>query len=348
MEYYDDIETDDILDGREEQRHERFRIIVDKGQNPLRIDKFLFDKMSGVSRTRIHHAAEAGNIEVNGRTVKSNYKVKPNDDIAVILGFAPTDYTIVPQDIPLDIVYEDNSVLLVNKQPGLVVHPGFGNNDGTLLNAVAWHLRDNKSFDANDPSIGLVHRIDKDTSGLLLIAKTAEAKTNLCQQFFMHSTRRTYNALVWGVIKEDEGTIDAALARDNHDRLIFRVWDIEENPAAKHAVTHYRVLKRYAYTTLVECRLETGRTHQIRVHMKYIGHPLFNDEKYGGSEILRGGPTTKYKQFILNCFDLCPRQALHARTLGFRHPVTGEELDFSSPLPPDMQALLDKWEKLSV
>ena len=345
VEFFEDIESDDILQPSGEDRYERFRIKVDKGQNLLRIDKFLFDKMSGVSRTRIHHAAEFGNVLVNGNPVKSNYKVKPGDDVAVMLGFTPTDYTIVPQQIPLDIVYEDDYVLLINKQPGLVVHPGFGNNDMTLLNAIAWHLRDNPRFDANDPSIGLVHRIDKDTSGLILAAKTPEAKTDLSQQFFLHATRRTYNALVWGVVKDDEGTIDGPLARDNRDRLIFRVWDPDENPLAKHAVTHYKVIKRYAYCTLVECHLETGRTHQIRVHMKHIGHPLFNDERYGGAEILKGQPTAKYRQFILNCFELCPRQALHARTLGFRHPATGEDMDFSSDLAPDMQALLDKWER---
>ncbi len=348
MEYYDDIELDDGFQASDgEGRYERFRIRVDGGQGPLRIDKYLFDKMSGVSRTRIHHAAEYGNVEVNGVTVKSNYKVKPGDDVAVLLGYAPTDYTIVPQEMPLDVVYEDDYVLLINKPAGLVVHPGFGNRDFTLLNGIAWHLREMKDFDANDPSIGLVHRIDKDTSGLILAAKTPAAKADLSHQFFEHSTRRTYNALVWGVLKEDEGTIEGAIARDNRDRQIFRVWDIEENPLAKHAVTHYKVLRRYAYCTLVECRLETGRTHQIRVHMKHIGHPLFNDERYGGSEILKGLPTAKYRQFILNCFDTCPRQALHARTLGFRHPATGEEMDFTSDIAPDMQALLEKWERFN-
>lgn len=325
------------------EHYERFHCEVDKGQTPLRVDKFLFVRMAGVSRNRIQEAAEAGNILVNDRPVKSNYKVKPLDTVSVVLGHAPNDYTIIPQDIPVQIVYEDDQIIVVNKQAGLVVHPGFGNNDGTLLNAIAWHLRDNPDFDANNPGVGLVHRIDKDTSGLLLIAKTPEAKTFLGKQFLDKTTERTYNALVWGTVKSDTGTIDGALARDQHDRLRFSVYDPEENPQAKHAVTHYRVLERLAYCTLVECRLETGRTHQIRVHMRHIGHPLFNDERYGGNEIIKGLPTAKYRQFINNCFQICPRQALHARTLGFTHPTTLQRMHFDSQLPSDMQALIDKW-----
>ncbi len=329
----------------DEQLHEHFKFVVDKGQKLTRIDKFLTNCMSGTSRNRIQDAATAGNILVGGTPVKSNYKVKPHDVITIELGYPPNEYVIIPQELPLEIVYEDDDILLINKQPNLVVHPGFGNFEGTLLNGVAWHLKDQANFDANDASIGLVHRIDKDTTGLILIAKTPEAKTHLGKQFFDKTTKRTYNALVWGVVKEEQGTIVGALARDPRDRMLFRVFTPEENPLAKHAVTHFKVLKRYAYCTLVECQLETGRTHQIRVHMKHIGHTLFNDERYGGNEALRGLRTSKYRQFVKNCFELCPRQALHAKTLGFVHPRTGEEMFFESELPNDMIALLDKWEK---
>ncbi len=328
-----------------QEMHEHHRFVVDKGQNMVRIDKYLVNTMSGTSRNRIQDAAAAGNVLVNGVAVKSNYKVKPGDVVTIVMGYPPNEYVIVPQDIPLDIVYEDDDILLVNKQPDLVVHPGFGNFDGTLLNAVAWHLKDLPGFDANDASIGLVHRIDKDTSGLILIAKTPEAKTHLGKQFFDKTTQRTYNALVWGRVKADEGTIVGALARDPRDRMLFRVFDEEENPMAKHAVTHYKVLERYAYCTLLECQLETGRTHQIRVHVKHIGHTLFNDERYGGDAPLWGLRTSKYRQFVKNCFELCPRQALHAKTLGFTHPRTGEAMYFESELPQDMRLLLDKWDK---
>ncbi len=337
-----------ITDELNEDFFERFRCVVDKGQTPLRIDKYLFDHMGGTSRNRIQTAADSGNVWVNGKAVASNYKVKPCDVIQVLLDHAPHDYTITPEDIPLDIIYEDNDILIVNKPAGLVVHPGHGNYSGTLLNALAWYFRDNKTFDANDPTIGLVHRIDKDTSGLLLIAKTPTAKTNLALQFFEHTTSRTYNALVWGTFPDENGTIEGALARDNRDRLIFRVWDIEENPNAKEAITHWQVLERFSYVTLVECKLETGRTHQIRVHMKHIGHPLFADEKYGGMEILKGQPTQKYKQFIQNCFALCPRQMLHARTLGFTHPRTGERMYFEAEWPSDFTAVIEKWRGITI
>jgi 23S rRNA pseudouridine1911/1915/1917 synthase len=251
---------------------------------------------------------------------------------------------IIPEDIPLNIVYEDNYLMVVNKPAGLVVHPGHGNYHGTLVNAIAWHMKEVPDYDANDPRVGLVHRIDKDTSGLLVIAKTPDAKTHLGNQFFHKTTKRRYRALVWGNVENDEGTITGALARDTRDRTIYRIWDLEENPNAKEAITHWRVLERYPYVTLVECRLETGRTHQIRVHMKSIGHPLFADEKYGGMEILKGLPTQKYKQYIQNCFALCPRQVLHAKTLGFRHPRTGEEMNFTSQWPEDMQNLINKWK----
>ena len=341
------IDEQDILQEQDEELFERVKVVADKGQSPLRVDKFLVDHTGGISRNRIQQAADAGHVWANGKPVASNYKVKPGDVIQVLVDYEPTDYSITPEDIPLDIVYEDDDVLVVNKPAGLVVHPGCGNVNGTLLNALAWYFSHGtgKALDMNDPNIGLVHRIDKDTSGLLLIAKTPEAKSNLAVQFFEHTTQRTYNALVWGTFAEDEGTIEGALGRDTRDRTMYRVWNLEDNPSAKPAVTHWRVLERYPYCTLVECRLETGRTHQIRVHMKHIGHPLFCDEKYGGTEILKGLPTQKYKQFIHNCFELCPRQALHAKTLGFTHPRTGEKMFFDSPLAQDLQALIEKWRK---
>ena len=330
----------------EDELWERWRCEVDKGQTPVRIDRYLAEHMSGTSRNRIQNAADADHIWVNGKPTKSNYKVKPGDVIQVLLDHEPYDNTIEPEDIPLDIVYEDEDLLVVNKPAGLVVHPGHGNYEHTLLNALAYYFgQQGKGLDINNPNIGLVHRIDKDTSGLLLIAKTPEAKTNLALQFFEHSTERTYHALVWGHFAENSGTIVGALARDNRDRTIYRVWDIEDNPNAKEAITHWRVMERFAYVTLVECRLETGRTHQIRVHMKHIGHPLFADEKYGGMEIQKGVPTQKYKQFIHNCFELCPRQVLHAKTLGFTHPRTGERMFFDSEPPEDIQSLIKKWRE---
>lgn len=283
------------------------------------------------------------------QSCSSNHKIKPLDIVQVLLDHEPHDYTIYPENIPINVVYEDDDVLVINKSAGLVVHPGHGNYEHTLLNALAFYfqeqskVRHTQALDINDPSIGLVHRIDKDTSGLLLIAKTPGAKANLARQFFDHTTERTYNALVWGTFAEDSGTIVGALARDNRDRTIYKVWDLEENPNAKEAITHWRVLERYPYVTLVECRLETGRTHQIRVHMKHIGHPLFADQKYGGMEILKGLRTQKYRQYIQNCFGLCPRQVLHAKTLGFTHPRTGERMFFDSQWPEDMTALINKW-----
>ena len=345
--FLDDIdeEVDDFLPQNERFEHHRF--VVDKGQALLRIDKYLVNCMSNISRNRIQEAADAGTILVNDRPVKANYRIKPHDVISIVLDYPKSDFSIVAQDIPLEVVYEDADLMVVNKQPNLVVHPGFGNFDGTLLNAVAWHLKDDPTFDANDPRIGLVHRIDKDTSGLILIAKNEDAKAKLALQFFNKTTERTYNALVWGVVKEEEGTIIGALARDPRDRMLFTVFPEGENPAAKHAVTHYKVIERFAYVTLVECKLETGRTHQIRVHMKHIGHTLFNDERYGGHEPLKGTTSAKYKQFVKNCFDVCPRQALHAKTLGFVHPTSGDWMQFDSELPDDMINLLDKWRKYS-
>lgn len=335
------------IQDQDEELWERLRMQVDRGQNPVRIDKYLTEHMSGTSRNRIQNAADAGHVWVNGKAVASNYKVKPLDTIQILLDHEPHDYTIMPENIPLEVVYEDSDVLVINKPAGLVVHPGHGNYEHTLLNALAYyfntHAQAGRALDINDPSIGLVHRIDKDTSGLLLIAKTPEAKTNLALQFFEHTTTRTYNALVWGTFNEDEGTVIGALARDTRDRTIYKVWDLEENPTAKEAITHWRVLERFPYVTLVECRLETGRTHQIRVHMKHIGHPLFSDEKYGGTEIIKGLRTQKYKQYIENCFTLCPRQVLHAKTLGFTHPRSGERMFFDSEWPTDITNLINKW-----
>lgn len=323
---------------------ERYSCTVDKGQTPVRVDKYLSEHMPGTSRNRIQQAAEAGNILVNEQPVASNYKVKPLDLVQVMLDHEPIDFTIQPENIPLEVVYEDADVLVINKPAGLVVHPGHGNYEHTLLNALAYYFQQTQAhLDINNPEIGLVHRIDKDTSGLLLIAKTPEAKTNLGKQFFDHTTERTYNALVWGTFTEESGTITGALARDTRDRTIYRIYDLDENPNAKEAITHWRVLERFPYVTLVECRLETGRTHQIRVHMKSIGHPLFADEKYGGMEILKGLRTQKYSQYIHNCFALCPRQVLHAKTLGFTHPRTGERMFFDSSWPADIEALIDKW-----
>ncbi len=344
-----DLLEDELLeeDGPEtaalpHEEHEHWRIVADKGQSPIRIDKFLMDHLGDTSRNRIQKAAEAGCIRVDGRPVKSNYKVKPLEVVTLVLERPKRDWEIVPEDIPLDITYEDDQLMVINKPAGLVVHPGCGNYSGTLVNALAWHLRDNPDFDPNDPDVGLVHRIDKDTSGLLVIAKTPEAKTHLCHQFFVKTTRRQYNALVWGSFPEDEGRIEGNIGRDPKDRLRMACFP-PESEVGKPAVTHYRVLERFGHVTLVECRLETGRTHQIRVHMRHIGHPLFNDERYGGDQILRGDTSASYRAFIHNCFALCPRQALHARTLGFVHPVTGEEMFFTSPLPQDMTALIEKW-----
>lgn len=342
-----DFELTDNLDelcdiGDGQQLYEHWKLQVDQGQTPLRIDKFLAEHMQHSSRNRIQTAADAGFIHVNGKPVKSNYKVRAGDVITLMLDRPRHDNTIVAEDIPLNIVYEDDVLMVVDKPAGLVVHPGAGNFHGTLINAVAWHLRDMQSFDPNDPEVGLVHRIDKDTSGLLVVAKTPDAKTNLGKQFFNKTTHRSYNALVWGNFTEEEGRIEGNIGRDPKDRLRMTVFP-PDSEIGKSAVTHYRVLERFGYVTLVECILETGRTHQIRAHMKHIGHPLFADERYGGTEILRGTRSASYKAFIQNCFKLCGRQALHARTLGFVHPLTGQQMDFNSELPADMEALISKW-----
>lgn len=345
----EDLFDDDLLDldnsdSVPSEKFEHFHYVVDKGARPVRIDKYLVNCMADISRNRIQMAAEAGSVIVNGKPVKSNYKVHPFDEVSIQMSYPPNEFEIVPQDIPIDVVYEDDSLLVVNKQPGLVVHPGFGNFDGTLLNAIAYHLKDNPNFDVNDPNLGLVHRIDKDTSGLLLIAKTADAKSKLAKQFFLKTTHRRYQTLLWGNFEEDEGTVDGNIGRDPHDRLRMAVFS-PDSEVGKHAVTHYKVLERFGFVTLVECRLETGRTHQIRAHMRSIGHPVFSDERYGGDEILWGLHTSKYKSFVNNCFAVCPRQALHAKELGFTHPVTGEFMLFDSELPSDMKSLIDKWRR---
>ena len=332
----EDLETD------EQQLFEHWKVEVDMGQTPVRIDKFLAEKNPYQSRNRIQQAADSGFIHVNDKPVKSNYKVRPGDVITLMLDRPKHDTSIVAEDIPLDIVYEDDALMVINKQAGMVVHPGAGNFTGTLINAVAWHLKDLESFDANDPEVGLVHRIDKDTSGLRVVAKTADAKSALGKQFFNKSTHRSYNALVWGNLIDDEGTIEGNIARDPKNRLRMKVFS-PDSGIGKNAVTHYRVIERFGYTTLVECILETGRTHQIRAHMKHIGHPLFADATYGGEQVLRGQRSSTYKAFIQNCFKLCPRQALHAKTLGFVHPSTGRQMDFDSEWPDDFSQLIAKW-----
>lgn len=335
---------EDIDDNDDENNelYEHFRVVADRGQQLLRVDKFLQDHLPDTSRNRIQLAARAGFIHVNGQPVKSNYRVKPGDVVTLLLDRPRYENKIEAEDIPLNIVYEDSELLVVNKPAGLVVHPGCGNYTGTLVNAIAWHLRDNPDYDPNDPGVGLVHRIDKDTSGLLVVAKTPDAKTKLGVQFFNKTTRRRYNALVWGNLENEEGRIEGNIARNPKDRMQMAVFP-PDSGIGKHAVTHYRVLERFGFVTLVECILETGRTHQIRVHMKHIGHPLFNDERYGGDQILRGTQSSSYQAFIRNCYAICPRQALHAKTLGFKHPKTGKEMDFTSELAEDMQKLLERW-----
>ena len=339
----DQIEDSSYItdDGRE--MYEHFRFVADKGQSPVRVDKFLVDRMEKTSRNRIQQAADAGCIIVNGKATKSSYKVKPGDVVSIVMDRPRYEFEIIAEDIPLDIVYEDSDLLVVNKPAGLVVHPGHGNYHGTLVNALAWHFKDNPDYDVNDPRMGLVHRIDKDTSGLLVVAKTPEAKTALGEQFFNKTTRREYVAMIWGEFTEKKGTITGDIARNPKNKLQMAV--MTEPGIGKHAVTHYEEIESFGYVSVVKCKLETGRTHQIRVHMKYKGHPLFNDERYGGSEILRGTTFAKYRQFVDNCMEICPRQALHARTLGFKHPSTGVEMNFECPIPDDMTALIEKWRE---
>ncbi|WP_313114001.1 RluA family pseudouridine synthase [Aequorivita sediminis] len=325
--------------------YEHYRFQADKGQNPLRVDKYLMNLIEKATRNKIQKAATAGNIYVNDVPVKSNYKVKGGDIVTVLFEHPPYEFLLVPEDIPIEIVYEDDAVLVVNKEAGMVVHPGHGNYSGTLINALTYHFENLPNNSSNRP--GLVHRIDKDTSGLLVVAKTEEAMTHLAKQFFDKTTEREYVALVWGNVEEDEGTIEGNIGRHPKNRLQNTVYENDDEEKGKPAVTHYKVLERLGYVTLVSCRLETGRTHQIRVHMKYIGHTLFNDERYGGERILKGTTFSKYKQFVDNCFKILPRQALHARTLGFVHPVTEEFMRFETSIPEDMQTCLEKWRSYS-
>jgi len=321
--------------------YEHHHVVADPGQTVLRIDKFLQYHIANTSRNKIQQAARAGNIIVNEKPVKPNYKVKPGDVVSVVLTWPPREVEIIPQEIPLNIVFEDDDLMVINKPAGLVVHPGHGNWDGTLLNGLAYYFKVNNKQVKNEYGY-LVHRIDKDTSGLLLVAKTEEAQTKLAKQFFDHTVERSYEALVWGDLNAEEGTIEGHIGRSLKDRRVMTVFPNGEY--GKAAISHYKVLQRFGYVTLVECKLETGRTHQIRAHFKYIGHPLFNDARYGGDQILKGTTFTKYKQFIQNCFKIIPRQALHARSIGFIHPKTNEPMFFDSELADDMKAVILKWE----
>jgi len=330
----------------DQELYEHFRFEADKGQGLLRVDKFLMARIENASRSKIQQAANAGNIFVNGIPVKPSYKVKPLDVITVMLTYPVREIQLIPEDIPLNIVFEDDHLLIINKKAGMVVHPAYGNYTGTLVNAVLFHIQNQENSTKSSQGPFLVHRIDKDTSGLMVVAKNEEAQLKLGKQFHDHSISRKYVALVWGDIKEDTGTIVGNIGRSPNNRKVFTVYNDDEK--GKHAVTHYRLIERLGYVSLVECELETGRTHQIRVHMKHIGHPLFNDETYGGNSILKGTTFTKYKQFVQNCFKICPRQALHAKILGFIHPVTGKELYFESELPEDMQQLVVKWRNYAL
>ena len=333
------------IDDQDDELYEHYAFTVEKGQQLLRIDKYLMNFIENATRNKIQAAAKNGSIYVNDVPVKSNYRVKPFDKIRVMFEHPPYEYLLTPENIPLDIVYEDDDVLVINKPAGLVVHPGHGNYSGTLINALIYHFENLPNNSSNRP--GLVHRIDKDTSGLLVIAKTEEAMAHLSKQFFDKSSEREYVALVWGNVEADEGTIEGNIGRHPKNRLQNAVFEGDEAYKGKPAITHYKVLERFSYVTLISCKLETGRTHQIRVHMKHIGHTLFNDERYGGEKILKGTTFTKYKQFVENCFKVLPRQALHAKTLGFQHPKTGEFLRFTSELPQDMQDCIEKWQQYS-
>src|SRR3989339_287010 len=341
------IDTELISEEQSDALYERKIFTVDKGQEPFRIDKWVQMHMEGATRNKVQQGIEAGFLTVNGKTVKSNYKIKPGDEI-ILMSLINPEHTILKEEpIPLNIVYEDDYLMVLNKPPNMVVHPGVGNFSGTLLNGVAYYLRQqNPQLNEESlPRFGLVHRIDKNTTGLIVLAKTGEAAAHLAKQFFNHTVNRRYIALVWGNIQEEEGTINAHIARHKQHRKMFDAYP--EGDTGKHAITHFKVLERFNYVTLVECRLETGRTHQIRVHMRHIGHPLFNDERYGGNVILKGTTSAYYKLFVKNCFYTCPRQALHAKTLGFVHPHTKEFMYFESPLPADMEAAIDKWRQYS-
>lgn len=342
-----DDQTNTLPDSADsnDELYERFNLVIDKGQEPLRIDKFLMGRIEGATRNKLQQAINLGLVMVNGREVRPNYKVKPQDSIVIYSDMSPEETDVVPEKMELNIVYEDDSLMLINKPAGMVVHPGSGNYSGTLLNGVAWYLKEKNPELSEEllPRFGLVHRIDKNTSGLLVLAKTDVAMRQLARQFFDHTVKRQYVALVWGDLEPDSGTIVAHVGRHLRFRKLFEAYP--EGDHGKEAITHYRVLERFGYVTLVECVLETGRTHQIRVHMKHLGHPLFNDDFYGGDKIVKGTVYSKYKQFVDNCFRICPRQALHAKTLGFLHPETGQELFFESKLPGDMEEVIEKWRK---
>ena len=331
------------MEDRNEFEHHKF--VADNGQNPLRVDKFLLNFVEFATRNKIQQAIKAGNVKVNDSIVKASHKVKANDVVTIVYDYPQEKHELAPQDIPLNITYEDDSILIVNKDAGMVVHPGFGNYDGTLVNALAFHFQSLPNMGDEDRP-GLVHRIDKNTSGILVIAKTEIAMNDLAKKFADRVLNRKYIALVWGDMKEDEGTITGNIGRSLKNRKIMNVFP--DGDFGKHAVSHYKVLERFGYTTLVECKLETGRTHQIRAHFKYLGHPLFNDEEYGGDVILKGTTFTKYKQFVQNCFKICSRQALHAKSLGFKHPVTKEDMFFDSELAEDMEQLIEKWRKYAI
>jgi len=335
---------DDELDETSEEQselYEHFHFDVDRGQAMLRIDKFLSTKIHQVSRNRIQCAADANTILVNGKAVKSSYKVKPLDSISIVMADPPRDTDIKPENIPLNIMYEDNDLIVVDKAAGMVVHPAHGNFTGTLVNALMYHLRDVPLFSSGEVRPGLVHRIDKNTSGILVIAKSEIAMNRLAKQFFDRTSSRKYIALIWGNLETDEGTITGNIGRSIRDRKKMQVFPNEDQ--GKHAVTHWKVIERMGYVNMVECKLETGRTHQIRAHFEYIKHPIFNDDRYGGNIIVKGTVFTKYRQFVDNCFQLCPRHALHAKSLGFKHPTTGEDMHFESELPSDMKLVIEKW-----
>ncbi|MGY4537670.1 23S rRNA pseudouridine1911/1915/1917 synthase [Mucilaginibacter sp. UYNi724] len=336
------IDETAIIDSDEQDLFEHLRVVVDKGQSLLRIDKFLMHRVENASRNRIQNAIDAGNVLVNDKIIKASYRVKPQDVISVVLPHPPRDTEVYPEDLPIEIVYEDNDVLIVNKAAGMVVHPGFNNYEGTLVNALVYHFNQLPTLPGNDGRPGLVHRIDKDTSGLLLISKNERSMSYLAKQFFDHTINRKYLALAWGDIAED-GTVTGYIGRSVNDRRVMSIYDDPEK--GKWSVTHYKVLERMGYVTLIECKLETGKTHQIRAHMKHIGHPLFSDAMYGGDKILKGTVFSKYRQFVENCFEIMPRQALHAQSLGFVHPSLKKDIYFEAPLPADFEGVLDKWRK---
>jgi 23S rRNA pseudouridine1911/1915/1917 synthase len=336
------IDDTAIIENDEQDLFEHLRVVVDKGQSLLRIDKFLMHRVENASRNRIQNAIDAGNVLVNDKVIKASYRVKPQDVISVVLPHPPRDTEVYPENLPIEIVYEDNDVLIVNKAAGMVVHPGYNNYTGTLVNALVYHFQQLPTLPGNDGRPGLVHRIDKDTSGLLLISKNERSMNYLAKQFYDHTINRKYLALAWGDIEQD-GTVSGYIGRSVNDRRVMSIYDDPEK--GKWAVTHYKVLERMGYVTLIECKLETGRTHQIRAHMKHIGHPLFSDAMYGGDKILKGTVFSKYRQFVENCFEIMPRQALHAQSLGFLHPSLKKDIYFEAPLPADFKAVLEKWKK---